>query len=182
MRIKRVCYPVKVLGPGKRVGIWVTGCSFNCFGCTSPELQDYKAGNEIKPEKLVEEISKIPNQIDGFTISGGEPFDQPEELCKLVELLNDKYSKDIIIYSGYTLEELKNKNSRFINEVLNSIAVLIDGKYVDSLNDDIGLRGSSNQTINIFYDNDKYEYMKTCKRELQTFDYLKNASIVIGIM
>ena len=38
MYVARILYPVKVLGPGNRIGIWVSGCNHRCKGCSNPEL------------------------------------------------------------------------------------------------------------------------------------------------
>lgn len=182
MRIKRVCYPVRVLGPGERLGIWVTGCSFHCPGCMSPELQDYTAGNELDVQQLVEAAKMAPGPIDGVTISGGEPFDQPEELRKLVTLLHRQITEDIIIYTGYTLQQLKDRACPDTNAVLAAIAVLIDGRYQEQNDDGKGLRGSSNQCIHVFRNPRRYAYMADCKRSLQVFNYENAASLMVGLL
>lgn len=182
MRIKRICYPVNVLGPGKRVGIWVTGCGFACPGCMSPELQDPHGGKEMDCLQIVESIGRITDQIDGITISGGEPFDQAPELRRLVTLLCRLVTEDIIIYSGYTLQQLQQRNCPDTNAVLAAIAVLIDGRYVESLDDGKGLRGSSNQCIHIFRNRDHYTYMADCTRQLQVFNYKNAASLMVGLL
>lgn len=182
MRIKRICFPVKVLGPGNRVGIWTTGCNFHCNNCMSPELQSFNAGNEMNIQEIISAIKRINVPIDGFTISGGEPFEQPKELERLVKAINYEYNDDIIIYSGYTIDELIQKKDILIKNILDNISVLIDGRYVEELNDEIGLRGSSNQVIHIFRNRDEYEYLKKAKRELQSFNYLDSKDIVIGLL
>lgn len=182
MRIKRICYPVKVLGPGKRVGVWVTGCSFDCKGCMTPELRSSSAGNEVACEKIISAAERVNGDIDGLTVSGGEPFDQARELSTLVRLFRERFTDDIIIYTGYTLEELKKRGCSFTDEVLDTVSVIIDGRYVDSLNDGKGLRGSSNQTVHIFRNKERYEYMNTCTRELQVFNYLDSGGLLVGLL
>lgn len=182
MRIKRVCYPVRVLGPGNRVGIWVTGCSHGCPGCMSGELQDYTAGRQMDPRQLAEAVRSVPGPIDGVTISGGEPFDQAPQLRRLVELLREQVTEDIIIYTGYTLQQLRDRGCPDIDGVLSAIAVLIDGRYVERLDDGKGLRGSSNQCIHAFRQPERYAYMASCKRELQVFNYKNSASLIVGLL
>ena len=182
MRIRHVCYPVRVLGPGDRVGIWVTGCSFGCPGCMSPELQDPLSGNELAPERIVEVIEKMAVRPDGITISGGEPFDQPKELHTLVRLLRCRVTEDLLIYTGYTLQQLRDRNCPDTDAVLAAIAVLIDGRNVEELNDGVGLRGSSNQRIHIFRDPERYSYMNDCKRQLQVFNYANASSLMVGLL
>ena len=182
MRIKRLCYPVRVLGPGERLGIWVTGCKRNCLGCMTPELRDYKAGRDMACEDILAATKKVPGPVDGVTISGGEPFDQPEELCRLVTLLRQQLTEDILIYTGYTLEQLQARGCPATDGVLRQIAVLIDGAYVEALDDKKGLRGSSNQRIHAFREPEKYAYMEDCKRELQVFNYKNATSLIVGLL
>jgi len=182
MRIKRVGYPVRVLGPGERLGIWVTGCKRQCPGCMTPELQDFAAGREMDVQQLMEAIRKVPGPVEGVTISGGEPFDQPGQLSLLVTLLQRELTDDIIIYTGYTMEQLQARKCPDTDAVLGIIAVLIDGAYVQSLDDGVGLRGSSNQRIHIFRQPQRYAYMESCKRQLQVFNYNHSASLLIGLL
>lgn len=74
-------------------------------------------------------------------------MDQAKELLELVKLLR-LINSDILVFSGYTHQELlKNTTQR---EILNEIAVLVDGPYIESLNNALPLRGSSNQNILLF--------------------------------
>lgn len=158
------------------------GCKFNCPGCMTPELQDHTAGRELDCTAMVEMAVKAPGPVDGVTISGGEPFDQPQQLCELVRLLCENLTEDIIIYTGYTLQELQERNCPDTDAVLSAIAVLIDGRYVKALDDGIGLRGSSNQCVHIFRNPDRYAYMAECKRQLQVFNYKNTSSLIVGLL
>jgi len=164
--LERIFYPLKTLGPGNRVGIWSTGCPRQCPGCISPELQRYDVNREVSVEYIMSMINTIPGSIDGFTISGGEPFLKPSVLNQLVHelaVIND----DILIFTGYTYAELVEKNDPNIREILEICSVLIDGPYVQNLHCDNGLRGSSNQNIWVFKHKEKYEDIEDCKRNLQ---------------
>ena len=182
MRIKRLCYPIRVLGPGQRLGIWVTGCSRGCPGCMSPELQDPAAGRDMECEQILAAAKKIPGPVDGVTISGGEPFDQPQQLYRLVKLLRAEVTEDILVYTGYTLEQLRARSCPDTNGVLEEIAALVDGAYVENLDDGVGLRGSSNQKIYAFRQQERYAYMEHCKRELQVFNYNNAATLMVGLL
>lgn len=147
MKTARIVFPVNVLGPGNRVGIWLAGCPHKCKGCSNPELWDSSATQDIKPSDIITAIETITNgNVFGVTITGGEPFEQHEELCLLVKMLLE-FTDDILIYSGYTYEELKTSGNVSVGEILNNIAVVIDGKYIEERNTLQPLIGSDNQKI-----------------------------------
>ena len=154
MQIERAMAGVTALGPGSRIAVWVNGCPRRCKGCVSPELQAFKPYNEQEIEGFFEAFSF--EEASGLTVSGGEPFEQVSELQKLVDYSIQRGCADILIYTGYTYEELKGKHDERIEDILSKISVLIDGQYVEELDDDkCSLRGSTNQKIIIL--NDKYE-------------------------
>lgn len=172
MNIARILYPVKVLGPGNRIGIWVCGRHRACPGCSNPELWDEKPEYEISIVHLMQLIDTIrkTNNIDGFTITGGEPMNQAEELSVLVDCLSE-ISEDILVYSGYRLDELTGGDSE-IQHILEKIAVLIDGDYIEDKNNNSMLRGSSNQEIHIL--NTRFEgkyrrYLSEGHNQIQNF-------------
>ena len=177
--LARIYYPVKVLGPGNRVGIWMNGCDRKCVGCISPELQMYDKAKEVSIDEIIKMINRIKVPIDGFTISGGEPFYKPEALNKLVKAIAG-ICDDILIFSGYTIEELKARSDKAVDSILDICAALIDGPYVEKLNDNIGLKGSSNQRCWIFKYPNKYVGIEIVERRLQSVVY-KNKVLMIGI-
>ena len=173
MNVARILYPVRVLGPGERVGLWLCGCNRGCKGCSNPELWQQKPEFEITTDNLLRLIHKISDAhpVDGFTISGGEPFDQAQDLSELVKEIS-VISDDILIYSGYKLEELRSRNDTSTEYILNNAAVLIDGAYMEELNDNSLLRGSSNQKIHIL--NSQYsvlyqKYLSETHNQIQNF-------------
>jgi len=184
MNIARILYPVKVLGEGNRVGIWVCGCTRKCRGCSNPELWERQPKYEITLPHLKKLITDIAanHTIDGFTITGGEPFEQYRELSELVAFLR-VISDDIIVYTGYSLDELRQNPSNCVKHILDSISVLIDGKYIEERNTNVTLRGSDNQTINILNPKHKErfeEYLKTGHNQIQNFT-TSNGVVSVGI-
>lgn len=184
MNVARILYPVEVLGPGKRLGIWVCGCRRGCKGCSNPELWVQKPEYEVTVEDLMSLVSRISDshKIDGFTISGGEPMDQPEGLSQLITQLS-AYSKDILIYTGYRIDELKKREDPATNIILSRAAVLIDGEYREEENMDVLLRGSSNQRIHILIPEmaEGYEkYLASAHNQIQNFTTL-NGVVSVGI-
>lgn len=138
-------FPVTSLGPSKRLGIWTRGCHRTCYRCSNPELQFFSEEDEKSVEDIFQEVKKI--KPDGVTISGGEPFLWSKDLKELVELIYENISHDILIFTGFTIEELKDKKDENINYILSHISVLIDGPYVDEMHSSSRLKGSENQRI-----------------------------------
>ena len=141
--------PVHSLGPGERVGLWLQGCARSCPGCISPELQPV-TGSETEERLLADILLRTASigKCRGLTVSGGEPFLQADALLRLLELVRDGF-EDILVYTGYTLEELRRGDRGPAGaECLDRIDVLIDGPYIRERNrPDCVLRGSDNQTI-----------------------------------
>ncbi len=173
MNLARILYPVQVLGPGNRIGLWLCGCNRACKGCSNPELWVQREELEINVQDVVSLIQRITesHKVDGFTISGGEPFLQSDELLLLLSYLTP-ISTDILIYTGYRLEELRELNSKTVNCILDSAAVIIDGAYIEGLNNDSVLRGSSNQQIHIMnpdYEDRYRQYLANTQNQIQNF-------------
>jgi anaerobic ribonucleoside-triphosphate reductase activating protein len=186
MKIARVLYPVKVLGPGNRIAIWTSGCSHGCTRCANPELWKATKEQEVPfrmVKKMIESIHRN-HPVDGFTITGGDPMGQPEALKELIEYLLT-ITEDILVYSGYTKEELLNENNPSINYILESTAVFIDGKYEQELNLGHPLKGSENQVI--YYKNPQYkeryeEYINDAMGKMRVQNFTVNGGIIsVGI-
>lgn len=181
MRIERAVNYVTALGPGKRLCVWVNGCSRGCPGCVSPRLQ--KADPETEVEIPAYFADYRLDRIDGVTVSGGEPFEQAEELAALVCYFRERGVRDILVYSGYTLDELTARNDAATNAALRGISVLIDGPYVRELDTQQGnLAGSSNQKIHYFDASlrPRYEAYAAQTRTMQEMT-LGNTLLAVGI-
>ena len=142
-------------GPGVRVSLFVSGCHHHCKNCFNKEAWDFSYGNEFTDD-TIEEILDALNKdyIRGFSLLGGEPFElinQEGILPLLKRIKKELPEKDIWAYSGYTFDEdllpLSKKND-VTKQILKSIDVLVDGKFVEELkNPKLIFRGSSNQRI-----------------------------------
>lgn len=148
IRIADVISESIVDGPGIRFVIFTQGCPHHCEGCHNPLTHDFKGGKVVTIKDLINKMQNHP-YMSGLTISGGEPFSQVESLLELLLAYKKLYpSKNIIVYTGYTFEELLAKESEHILQILDNIDYLIDGKFVKSLRDlTLQYRGSSNQRI-----------------------------------
>jgi anaerobic ribonucleoside-triphosphate reductase activating protein len=139
----------KVNGPGNRFVLWTQGCSKGCSECFNPETWSNNIFKELSPRQIFELIKNF--EVDGITISGGDPLEQENELLELLMLLSSiRLSKGVILFSGFTRAEI---SSNIIREkCLSYIDVLIDGRYEKNLKVDFSLRGSSNQEFYFFSD------------------------------
>lgn len=135
-------------GPGIRFVVFCQGCPHHCPGCHNPATHDFDGGYPCAVSKIIDAIDQNP-LLDGVTFSGGEPACQPKGFLTLAKEIK-KRSLNIIMYSGYTLEELseKGKNEPELAELLSLVDYLIDGRYVAERRDlTLAFRGSQNQRI-----------------------------------
>lgn len=184
MNVARILYPVNVLGPGNRVGIWLCGCHRACPGCSNPELWYKQPQYEIPVEGVVELIKRISAKypVDGFTISGGEPFEQPSDLALLIDHIKC-IAEDILVYTGYTLDALRAQNDKDFALILNHVAVIIDGPYIENQNEALPLKGSKNQKIHILkeqYAQLYTRYLDRCGNQIQNFS-TNDGIVSVGI-
>jgi len=130
-----------VLGPGKRLVLWLSGCPMNCPGCIEPELHNIEAGSPWNVKDLVLEIQPLLCGLNGITLSGGEPFFQANALHRFLQLLDGRH--DVLVYSGYTSEYLKEHYSH----IFPYIDIIISGAYEQDKEGSYLWRGSENQEI-----------------------------------
>ncbi|HEU5060754.1 MAG TPA: 4Fe-4S single cluster domain-containing protein [Kofleriaceae bacterium] len=129
-------------GPGTRAVVWVQGCSLGCPGCFNPATWPAAGGREMEIDEIAGAIRAAGG--DGVTVSGGEPFEQPEGLLALVTALA---GTSIIVFSGFTRGEIERQPLG--PAILERIDVLVDGRYVEKRRVARGLRGSANQVVHL---------------------------------
>jgi anaerobic ribonucleoside-triphosphate reductase activating protein len=137
-------------GPGVRTVIWFQGCTLGCRGCFNPQTHDPNAGRRRPLRDLVADIVARQASIAGVTVSGGEPFQQPLALYRLVRGIRERTALSILVFSGYRPAEI-----RALAEgpsILGLIDVLIAGRYLPSRHLGKGLLGSANQEIHFLTD------------------------------
>lgn len=144
-----------VNGEGVCLSVFTQGCPHRCKGCFNPETWDFNGGIEIKDiDKFLQNIiSKIKaNEIKrNLSILGGEPLCEENRVFTAMLIFIIKlYFPDIKIFlwTGYTIEELKNMDNSLIDTILVSIDYLIDGPFIEEERDiTLKWRGSKNQRI-----------------------------------
>jgi anaerobic ribonucleoside-triphosphate reductase activating protein len=142
--LSRAHFPVTTLGPGRRLGIWFQGCGIHCPGCISADTwRKGRRGQGIPVAQFLADIQPWLLEADGLTISGGEPFGQPEALRELLLGVRRQSRGDILAYSGYPLEQLD--LSRFTG----LIDALVSDPYDETAPQTLVLRGSDNQRLTL---------------------------------
>lgn len=112
-------------------------CSFKCGKevCQNLELASSPI-IEITPEKICRRY--VDNSLSEAVVLGGlEPFDSPFDLLDFINCLRYKYKNDddIVIYTGYTEEELLQTGDLKLRVLYNNIRKYHDviikfGRYV----------------------------------------------------
>lgn len=146
LRIFRRQSPVSVLGPGQRAVIWVQGCPFACSGCLVPESWTQSGGENWEIRELADWVMGQTN-IEGITLSGGEPMLQAEALLTLIHQIRQVRDLGIVCYTGYHWEDLRQHGTSAQQALLQQVDLLIDGPYLASHHGDLLWRGSSNQRL-----------------------------------
>ena len=141
--INKLHFPVTTLGYGRRVGIWTQGCSIHCPGCVSRDTWDAEPRHRIALDELLAGCAGWLAEADGVTISGGEPFDQPDALRELLKLLRVRQAGDLLVFSGYPHERLFAEHA----DILTLADVLISEPFVAQAGQTLALRGSDNQRV-----------------------------------
>ena len=147
-------------GPGLRFAVWFQGCPLRCPGCCNPEMLSFQEGKEVSIEFLCDELTKTSQDhpIEGISLLGGEPFAHIEAAWKLSQTAKD-LGLSVMVYSGYTLEQIKKLEDANVFNFLNLIDILVDGPYVREQSDTSRRWiGSINQKVhymtNRYSDND----------------------------
>lgn len=143
MRVLDIVEGTSVDGPGLRTAIYFAGCLHQCPGCHNMQSWDMAGGREMTVAEIVEAVERAG--FSGVTFSGGDPLYQIDELTRLAGALKER-GYDLWCYTGFLWESLASDDRYSL--LLNTVDVLVDGPFVQSLRD-TGLlfRGSSNQRL-----------------------------------
>lgn len=168
MNYSKIYYVDVINGNGLRASLFVSGCTIHCKGCFNKETWNFNNGNlftELEEDKIIETIFNDKGiEYSGLSILGGEPLDNIDGLISLVSKFkkyNINNSKDIWLWTGYTLEQIlkDEKKKQFLYNYINTVIV---GPFDENLKDlTLKYRGSKNQNIydikfNEFYNKINY--------------------------
>ncbi|WP_062213698.1 4Fe-4S single cluster domain-containing protein [Streptomyces sp. NBRC 109706] len=148
-RISGSHWPLTVLGPGRRLGIWFQGCPLACAGCMSRHTWDAAGGQQWPVAELLALWREaLAAGAEGLTVSGGEPLAQPEALARLLAgaaRTRGAAEADLLLYTGYTEAEVAADEARA--RAVRHADALVTGRYVAARATDLVWRGSANQRL-----------------------------------
>jgi anaerobic ribonucleoside-triphosphate reductase activating protein len=146
LRIAGIVNDSIVDGPGLRLTVFFQGCPYRCPGCHNPQTHDPQGGRETDTAEIIAMMDKNP-LLDGLTLSGGEPFIQPEAALELARAAKAR-GLNVWTYSGASYEALLADNDATTDALLALCDVLVDGPFILAQRSlDLSFRGSRNQRL-----------------------------------
>jgi anaerobic ribonucleoside-triphosphate reductase activating protein len=160
VRMADIQYHVPSAGPGLRAEVFFQGCPHTCKDCINMHIRAFTGGRKFKVYEMLGMLDPTldPGYYTGdqirVTIGGGEPFSQLDGLLALVRCLSQvcrPTDRHILLYSGYTLDELVGGtvgDAIKVREIFKLANVLVDGKYfgeLSCLKTNTSFIGSENQ-------------------------------------
>lgn len=137
----------EIYGPGIRSVFWTQGCNLACKGCWNTQYWPSRGGEEISVSAILSQLKELKD-IEGITLLGGEPLQQPQACLELIQGCKE-IGLSVFIYTGYEPSEF--------DEVMQSCFDLCDiavtGRYIQELRDTtLRWRGSRNQQVHFISD------------------------------
>ena len=128
LRVADLVAVTEAEGPGARLALWLQGCTLRCPGCCNPGMLDRIGGRELPVEEVLAEADRVRDRIEGLTLVGGEPFEQAPELARLAREARRR-GLSVVVFTGYTLEELRAGAVEGAGALLGETDLLVDGRY-----------------------------------------------------
>ena len=151
LRIAQLVSDTEAEGPGRRFALWVQGCPIRCPGCCNPEMFESEGGELVDVDALAQRILATP-AIEGISLLGGEPVSQAAAVASLAKMVRER-GLSVMLYSGYSMHELKTMRDPAVDALLASCDLLVDGRY-EKDRPETARRwiGSSNQELHFLTD------------------------------
>ena len=132
---------------------------------------------EKMPHELID--LALRHSVEGITVLGGEPFEQPTGLAQLLSLAW-AHQLSTIVFTGFTLENLQCSDNDDIHTALQHTDVLIDGPYVEEmLSSERPLVGSSNQRF--LFLTDRYQKPDFKPNKIEVRIHRNGTAIINGM-
>jgi anaerobic ribonucleoside-triphosphate reductase activating protein len=127
LRVAQIVPRTEAEGPGLRFALWVQGCALRCPGCCNPEMFAFERGTAMTVEALAARVLATPG-LEGISLLGGEPFSQPGPAADLCERVRAA-GLSVMVFSGFTLAELKAQARPEVERLLATLDLLVDGRF-----------------------------------------------------
>lgn len=147
VRVAHMLHGCTTLGPGRRTVLWVRGCARRCPGCIAAPILDDGPSLMLEVEDAVARIMASTDE-EGVTFSGGEPFEQADVLSEVASRIQHA-GRSVMVYTGFTLPELRASESRGASALLAATDILVDGPFAREEQRDLLWRGSANQRVHL---------------------------------
>lgn len=131
IQIAQVVACTEAEGPGKRFAVWFQGCPLRCPGCCNPEFLPFKGGQAVALDELQRQLEQARDAagVEGITLLGGEPFAHAVPAAALARAARD-LGLSVMVFSGFTLEQLREMPEPAVAELLGQTDILVDGPYL----------------------------------------------------
>jgi anaerobic ribonucleoside-triphosphate reductase activating protein len=94
---------------------------------------------------LLGRIADLAGAADGLTVSGGEPFEQPEVLALVLRRWRQVSSRSTFVYTGWEFEDV----APWLAANKGLVDAVMTGPFRSELPQTRALRGSDNQTLHV---------------------------------
>ncbi len=155
-------------GPGRRAVLWLQGCTLGCPGCFNTETHTKDGGETLPVEAVFAQIQSVESVVQGLTITGGEPLQQPWPLLQLVMAIKEQTRLSVLLFTGFSNDELLRQAAW--PEIAEHVDVVIAGRYDRSRRVASGLMGSRNKKATFL--TDRYSQVD--------LDQVPPAEVIIG--
>ena len=84
-------------GPGLRLAVFAQGCPHHCPGCHNPQSHDFDGGTLRDTAEVIAVMRDNP-LLDGITLTGGEPFAQPEACAEVARAAHAAGTGRVVLF------------------------------------------------------------------------------------
>jgi anaerobic ribonucleoside-triphosphate reductase activating protein len=169
LRVAQRVVSTEAEGPGRRYALWFQGCPLRCPGCCNPEYLPFNGGTAIPLADIVAELdTAAADGVEGVSLLGGEPLAHAAAAAAIARAARQR-GLTVMVYSGYTLEEIQALPDPAATDLLAHTDLLVDGRY-DRTQPDTERRwvGSRNQRVHFL--TDRYRADDPCWRARNTLE------------
>lgn len=154
-------------GPGVRFAVWFQGCPLRCPGCCNPEFLPFNGGHATPLSALLARLDEA-GELEGVSLLGGEPFAHATGAAAFTREVRRR-KLGIMVYTGYTLEQIRTSSDSAAHELLANIDLLVDGPYIrEQPETERRWIGSRNQRVHFL--TDRYSSDDPCWRQRNTLE------------